>query len=152
YQDLIRQIGAILMVFFGFVIIGIFKPKFLMTDRRLSFQHRPSGYIGSFLIGMAFAAGWTPCTGPILVSVIALAATNPSLGVVYMTSYSLGFALPFLLLSFFIGKMGWIRKHHVKLMKIGEYVMVGMGVVLFFDWMTKITIYMTNIFGGFTGF
>lgn len=152
YQDLIRQIGAILMVFFGFVIIGIFKPTFLMTDRRLSFQQRPSGYIGSFLIGMAFAAGWTPCTGPILVSVIALAATNPSLGVVYMTAYSLGFALPFLLLSFFIGKMGWIRKHHVKLMKVGGYVMIGMGVVLFFDWMTKITIYMTNIFGGFTGF
>ncbi|KFZ41740.1 cytochrome C biogenesis protein CcdA [Anoxybacillus sp. KU2-6(11)] len=152
YQDLIRQIGAILMVFFGFVIIGIFKPTFLMTDRRLSFQQRPSGYIGSFLIGMAFAAGWTPCTGPILVSVIALAATNPSLGVVYMTAYSLGFALPFLLLSFFIGKMGWIRRHHVKLMKVGGYVMIGMGIVLFFDWMTKITIYMTNIFGGFTGF
>ncbi len=86
---------------FGFVIIGIFKPKFLMTDRRLSFQHRPSGYIGSFLIGMAFAAGWTPCTGPILVSVIALAATNPSLGVVYMAAYSLGFALPFCFCLFY---------------------------------------------------
>lgn len=104
YQDLIRQIGAILMVFFGFVIIGIFKPKFLMTDRRLSFQHRPSGYIGSFLIGMAFAAGWTPCTGPILVSVIALAATNPSLGVVYMAAYSLGFAFAIFAFCLFLSE------------------------------------------------
>jgi cytochrome c-type biogenesis protein len=152
YQDLIRQIGAVLIIFFGFVIIGVFKPGFLMQDHRLSFQNRPAGYIGSSLIGMAFAAGWTPCTGPILVSVIALAATNPSSGVLYMTAYSLGFAIPFFVLSFFIGKMQWIRKHNVKIMKAGGYVMIVMGIILFFDWMTKIIVYTSNLFGGFTGF
>ncbi|MBB5323560.1 cytochrome c-type biogenesis protein [Anoxybacillus tepidamans] len=152
YQDFIRQIGAILIIFFGFVIIGVFKPRFLMKDHRISFRNRPSGYVGSALIGTAFAAGWTPCTGPILVSVIALAATNPSSGVLYMTAYSLGFAVPFFLLSFFIGKMQWIRRYHVKIMKAGGYVMIVMGIVLFFDWMTKIIVYTTSIFGGFTGF
>jgi cytochrome c-type biogenesis protein len=152
YQDFIRQIGALLIIIFGLVIVGIWNPAFLMKDRRLSFQERPSGYIGSIIIGMAFAAGWTPCTGPILVSVIALAATNPSSGMLYMLAYSLGFAVPFFILSFFIGKLQWIRRHSEKMVKIGGYVMIAMGVVLFFDWMTKIITYTTSIFGGFTGF
>ncbi|RSK27124.1 cytochrome c biogenesis protein CcdA [Bacillus sp. HMF5848] len=152
YQDLIRQLGAILIVVFGLVIVGIFKPNFLMKEHRFEFKNRPSGYLGSLLIGLAFAAGWTPCTGPILVSVIGLAATNPSSGLLYMLAYSLGFSIPFLVLSFFLGKMQWIRKHNLKIVKIGGYIMIAMGVMLFFDWLTKITIFLTNVFGGFTGF
>lgn len=152
YQDLIRQLGAIVIVFFGFVIVGILKPESLMREKRYEFKHRPSGYFGSVLIGIAFAAGWTPCTGPILMSVIALAATNPGSGMVYMVAYILGFAIPFFILSFFIGKLQWIKRHNVLIMKIGGYIMIVMGIVLFFDWMTKIIIIFTNMFGGFTGF
>src|SRR3954447_19447660 len=152
YQDLIRQIGAIFIVFFGFIIIGFINPKFMMKDRRFEFKNRPSGYIGSVLIGMAFAAGWTPCTGPILSSVILLAASNPGSGVLYMFAYSLGFAIPFLILSFFVGRMKWIKKHSGKIMKIGGYIMIVMGIVLFFDWMTQIIIIFQGMFGGFTGF
>lgn len=152
YQDLIRQLGAILIVFMGFVIVGLLKPEFLMKDRRVSFKTRPTGYFGSFLIGLAFAAGWTPCTGPILLAVISLAATNPGSGMLYMIAYILGFAIPFFILSLFVGKLGWIKKHNVKIMQIGGYFMIVMGIFLFFDWMTRITIYFTNMFGGFTGF
>ncbi|MCH6266189.1 cytochrome c biogenesis CcdA family protein [Neobacillus citreus] len=152
YKDLIRQLGAIFIVFFGLVIVGILNPEFLMRDRRFEFKNRPSGYIGSILIGMAFAAGWTPCTGPILSSVILLAASNPGSGVLYMTAYSLGFAIPFFILSFFVGRMNWIKKHSVKIMKIGGYIMIVMGIMLFFDWMTKIIQFLSPLFGGFTGF
>jgi cytochrome c-type biogenesis protein len=152
YQDLIRQLGAILIVFLGFLVVGLLNPEFLMKDRRFSVKNRPTGYIGSFLIGLAFAAGWTPCTGPILLSVITLAASNPGSGMLYMIAYILGFAIPFFILSFFVGKMNWIKKHNVKIMKIGGYFMIVMGIFLFFDWMTRITIYFTNMFGGFTGF
>ncbi|MFC4798336.1 cytochrome c biogenesis CcdA family protein [Neobacillus sp. GCM10023253] len=152
YKDLIRQLGAIFIVFFGLVIVGILNPEFLMRDRRFEFKNRPSGYIGSILIGMAFAAGWTPCTGPILSSVILLAASNPGSGVLYMTAYSLGFAIPFFILSFFVGRMNWIKKHSVKIMKIGGTLMIIMGVMLFFDWMTKIIQIVSPLFGGFTGF
>ncbi len=152
YQDLIRQIGAIFIVFFGFIIIGFINPTFMMKDHRFEFKNRPSGFIGSILIGMSFAAGWTPCTGPILMSVILLAGSNPESGIVYMLAYSLGFAIPFLLLSFFIGRMNWIRKHNVKIMKIGGYIMIIMGIFLFFDWMTAIISLLTALFGGFTGF
>ena len=152
YRDLIRQLGGIFIVFFGLVIVGFLKPEFLMKDRRFEFKNRPSGYIGSVLIGMAFSAGWTPCTGPILTGVIMLAATNPNSAIVYMVAYILGFAIPFLILSFFIGRMKWIKKHSVKIMKIGGYIMIVMGIMLFFDWMTKIISIFQTLFGGFTGF
>lgn len=152
YKDLIRQLGAIFIVVFGLVVIGVFTPEMLMKERRIEFKNRPSGFIGSVLIGMAFAAGWTPCTGPILASVLALAATNPGSGVLYMTAYVLGFAIPFLILSFFIGKMQWIRKNSAKIVKIGGYIMIAVGIMLFFDWMTVLLSYFTSIFGGFQGF
>lgn len=152
YQDLIRQLGAIFIIFFGLVILGVFKPEMLLKERRIEFKNRPAGYIGSILIGMAFAAGWTPCTGPILMVVIGLAATDPGSGVLYMTAYTLGFAIPFFILSFFLGRLGWVKKHNVAILKIGGAVMILMGVLLFFDWMTKIIVFFTNIFGGFTGF
>jgi cytochrome c-type biogenesis protein len=152
YKDLIRQLGGIFIVFFGLMIVGILNPQFMMKDRRFEFKNRPSGYIGSVLIGMAFAAGWTPCTGPILSAVILLAASNPGSGVVYMLAYSLGFAIPFFILSFFVGRMKSIRKHSAKIMKIGGYIMIVMGIVLFFDWMTKIITIFSGMFGGFTGF
>ncbi|MBP2240239.1 cytochrome c-type biogenesis protein [Cytobacillus eiseniae] len=152
YQDLIRQLGAIFIFFFGLLVVGFLKPEFLMKERRFEFKNRPSGYIGSSLIGMAFAAGWTPCTGPILGAVISLGASNPNSAMFYMFAYILGFAVPFFVLSFFIGKMKWIRKHSLKIMKIGGYIMMIMGVVLFFDWMTEIIKILTPIFGGFTGF
>lgn len=151
-QDLIRQIGAIFMVLFGLMVIGIFKPEFLMKERRLEFKNRPSGYLGSVLIGLAFAAGWTPCTGPILGAVFAMSATNPGSSLLYMTAYILGFAIPFVALSFFLGKMQWIRKNSQLIMKIGGYIMIVMGIVLFFNWMTKIIIILQSMFGGFSGF
>lgn len=152
YSDLIRQVGAIFIIFFGLMIAGIIKPEFLMKEKRFAFKNRPAGYMGSALIGLAFAAGWTPCTGPILMAVIALAATNPGAGLFYMIAYILGFAIPFLLLSFFIGKMQWIKKHSAAIMKTGGFIMIIMGVVLFFDWMTKIIAVVSALFGGFTGF
>lgn len=152
YQDLIRQMGAIFIVIFGLIVVGIFNPEALMKEKRFEFKNRPSGFLGSIVIGMAFAAGWTPCTGPILMSVIALAASNPGSGVIYMTAYSLGFAIPFFILSFFIGRMQWIRKHNIKIVKIGGYIMIAMGIILFFDWMTKIISIFSTFFGDFTGF
>ena len=152
YGDLIRQIGAIAMVFFGLIIIGFFQPKFLMKENRFEFKNRPGGYIGSILIGIAFAAGWTPCTGPILAAVFGMTVTNPGSAMFYMISYILGFAIPFFMMSFFIGKLSWIKRNSNKVMKIGGSLMIIMGIVLFFDWMNKITSYFIALFGGWSGF
>ncbi|UOQ83965.1 MULTISPECIES: cytochrome c biogenesis CcdA family protein [Bacillaceae] len=151
YQDLIRQIGAVVIIFFGLVIVGVLKFDFLMKDRKVTFKNRPGGFFGTFIIGMAFSLGWTPCTGPILAIVLSLAATNPDIGMVMMISYILGFSIPFLILSLFIGKLNWIKKHSIRLVKIGGYVMIFMGIALFFDWMTKLTAFLAGWFG-FYGF
>ncbi|MGE7601662.1 cytochrome c biogenesis CcdA family protein [Peribacillus sp. NPDC097675] len=152
YQELIRQIGAILIILFGLFIVGIFQPESLMKDSRFEFKNRPGGYIGSVLIGLAFAAGWTPCAGPLLGTVVTLGATNPSAAMNYMIAYVLGFAIPFFILSFFIGKLKWIKTYSRYIMKIGGYLMIVMGIILFFDWMTKIIAVLTTLFGGFIGF
>ncbi|TFJ94748.1 cytochrome c biogenesis CcdA family protein [Lentibacillus salicampi] len=150
-RDIIRQIGAILIVFFGLVVVGVFNFEFLMKDRKITFKNRPAGFFGSFIIGLAFSLGWTPCMGPILVIVISLAATNPDLGLVMMISYILGFSIPFLILSFFIGKLTWIRRNSGRIVKIGGYIMILMGVALYFDWMTDLTAFLAGLFG-FAGF
>ncbi|MFK9115998.1 cytochrome c biogenesis protein CcdA [Peribacillus castrilensis] len=152
-KELLRQIGAIILVFFGFIMTGMLKIDFLLGEKKFQFKNRPVGYFGSILIGMGFAAGWTPCTGPILAGVIALGITNPGQGMIYMSFYCLGFAVPFLMMSLFIDKMGWIKKHSQLLMRAGGVLMLFMGVFLYFNWLTKIISFLTNhVFGGFTGF
>ena len=147
YQALFRQLGAILIVFFGLVIVGILNFEFLMKERKVTFKNRPAGFIGSFIIGLAFSMGWTPCVGPILMAVMAKVLDSPQLGMVMMISYVLGFSIPFLILSFFVGKLNWIRVNSGKITQIGGYIMIILGIALFFDWMTKLTSFLADWFG-----
>lgn len=152
YQDLLRQLGAVLMVFFGLVLTGVLRFNFLLSDKKVQFRNRPSGYLGSVLIGIGFAAGWTPCTGPILAGVIALGIANPSMGLIYMAFYVLGFSIPFLIMTFFLDKMTFLKKHGNRFMVFGGALMILMGILLYFDWMTVIISLLIPLFGGFTGF
>src|SRR5690625_7774574 len=88
---------------------------------------------------MAFSLGWTPCMGPILVIVISMAASNPEMGMMLMISYVLGFSIPFLILSFFIGSLNWIKINSDKIMKIGGYIMIVVDIAFYFDWMIMLT-------------
>ena len=96
YQDFIRKLGGVLIVVFGLYVMGILKLTFLMTEKRFQLQRRPTGYIGSVIVGVAFAAGWTPCVGPILGTILLYASTSDSMltGVKLLSSYSLGIGLP----------------------------------------------------------
>lgn len=152
YGDLIRQIGAILMVVFGLITIGLFQPKFLMKEHKLHIENKPAGYLGSVVIGLAFAVGWTPCTGPILAATLALVGANPSQGLWYMAAYILGFSIPFLLMALFITKFTWLKKYSGTVMKIGGVIMIVMGIILFFDKLTLFNSLLQPIFGGFQGF
>ncbi|MFD1609441.1 cytochrome c biogenesis CcdA family protein [Oceanobacillus luteolus] len=151
-KELLRQLGAIVLVFFGLVLTGILSFDFLLKDRKIHFQKRPAGYLGSILIGIGFAAGWTPCTGPILGGVIAMGVANPGMGLFYMSFYILGFSIPFLVMTFFLDRMTFLKKHANRFMVIGGYLMIIMGIILFFDWMTVIIELLIPVFGGFTGF
>ena len=152
YQSLIRIVGGMIVFVMGMFMFGFFHNSWLMQDKRFELSSRPAGYLGSAVIGVVFAAGWTPCIGPILTSVLTLSATHPSQGVWMIISYVLGFSLPFFVMAFFIGKIRWLQRYASVLMKIGGVVMMLVGILLVTDQMTRITIWFIRIFGGFTGF
>lgn len=141
YKDLIRQLGAILIIAMGLFLIGWLNLDFLNREKRFNVKNRPAGYVGSLFIGFAFAAGWTPCIGPILTAIILMGTSNPGLAMPLMILYSIGFAIPFLVLAFFIGSTRVILKYSGLLMKVGGVLMILLGVLLFFDKMVWITQY-----------
>ncbi|MBN2984467.1 MULTISPECIES: cytochrome c biogenesis CcdA family protein [Cohnella] len=145
YQDLIRQISAILIVLMGLFLLGIFQPRLLMKERKMNVSWRPAGYLGSFIFGVGFSAGWSPCVGPILSSILLLAGSQPGTWLQMTAAYSLGFGVPFFVLAFFIGSTKWIVRYSGRLMKIGGALMLVMGVLLFTDRMTYITIWLNSI-------
>jgi cytochrome c-type biogenesis protein len=145
YRDLLRQLAAILIFVMGLFLLGIFQPQWLLRERKMQFKYKPAGYIGSVLIGIGFAAGWSPCIGPILSAMLALAATNPDAWLPLITAYSLGFAIPFFVLAFFIGSTKWILKYSSLLMKIGGGLMLLIAVLLYFDQMARITVWLYEL-------
>jgi cytochrome c-type biogenesis protein len=152
YRDLLRQIAALLIFVMGLFLLGIFQPQWLMRERKLSIKFRPAGYIGSVFVGMGFAAGWSPCVGPILSAILALAATEPGTWFQLTTSYSLGFAIPFFVLSFFIGSTKWILRYSNLLMKIGGGLMIVIAILLYTGKMTQITLWLNSITPDFLKF
>lgn len=145
HDDLIRMISAIFIVLMGLFLLGLFQPQVLMKERKLPIRWRPAGYLGSFVAGVGFSAGWSPCIGPILSSIIALAATQPGAWLQMTAAYSLGFALPFFVLAFFIGSARWILKYSARLMKISGALMILFGILLFTDRMYMLTLWLTKL-------
>lgn len=145
YRDLLRQIAALLIFIMGLFLLGIFQPQWLMKERKLQIKFRPAGYIGSVLVGMGFAAGWSPCVGPILSAILALATTEPGTWFQLTTAYSLGFAIPFFVLSFFIGSTKWILRYSNLIVKIGGGLMVVIAILLYTGKMTQITLWLNTI-------
>ncbi|MCE5173214.1 cytochrome c biogenesis protein CcdA [Paenibacillus profundus] len=144
YRDVVRQISAILILVMGLILLGIFRPQMLMKDWKLDVSKK-GGYFGSFLFGMGFSAGWSPCVGPILGAIFSLTASEPSMGILMTTAYCIGFGLPFFILSFFIGSTRWLTKYSGIMMKLGGGIMIIMGVLLFTDHLNQLNIWLQQI-------
>jgi cytochrome c-type biogenesis protein len=123
------------LILFGLHTMGIIRIAFLNLERQLALQvgDRP-GYARSALIGVAFAAGWTPCVGPLLGTVLALAINEPSRGIALLLVYALGLATPFLLTAALLSQaLGWWGRlnRHARVVRIASGVlMVAIGVLL----------------------
>ncbi|HLQ73612.1 MAG TPA: cytochrome c biogenesis protein CcdA [Bacillota bacterium] len=128
---LIQRIAGVFIIVMGLFVGGWLKFTSLMKERRVQVRNSKVSYAGSFFLGLGFAAGWTPCIGPIFSSILFLAASNPTQGVLYTFTYVIGFAAPFLLLTFFLGSTRVLTKYSGPIMKIGGVIMVVMGIVLF---------------------
>ena len=144
----IQRIAGLLIIIMGFFIAGWINIPFMMREKRMHYTKKPVGYLGTFFVGLGFAAGWTPCIGPIFGSILLLAASNPGQGMFYTVFYVIGFAIPFLLLTFFIGKTRWIVRHSQIIMKIGAVMMILMGLVLFFGLMPYISAFLLELIEG----
>jgi len=146
YQDVIRKVGGMLIIIFGLYLLGILKLNFLMTERRLMhFESRPVGYVGSYLIGTAFAAGWTPCVGPVLGTILAYASTTESMsgGVMLLSAYSFGLGLPFFLTAFgmdtFLSYFKSLRTYLGGVSFVSGALLILVGVMIFTDSVTLFT-------------
>lgn len=129
YQDYLRIGGGILTIIFGLFIAGVLKLDFFMREKRLHISKGPAGYIGAFLIGISFAAGWTPCIGPILGTILIYTSTHASAayGLKLLSVYSLGLAIPFVLSTLAINVFfTYTRKIH----KFMRAVMILSGLIL----------------------
>ena len=140
----LQRIGGVLTILFGLICLGAFRFGFLQQDRRLHLQNKPLGYLGSVLVGMAFAAGWTPCIGPILGGIYALAAASDSLGrgVLLLEAYSAGLAVPFLIAAWAVDAfLGWFQRFRRFLpwvMRVSGALLILVGVLLLTGQFTRL--------------
>lgn len=129
YQEGIRIIGGILVIILGLFVAGFLKLNFLMRDKKIHLSGKPVGYLGTFAVGMTFAAGWTPCIGPILGTILLYASSKASAmyGFKLLAVYSLGLAIPFFVASLAINSFLSYSRKFLKHMKV---IMVVSGLLL----------------------
>lgn len=136
YQVWLQRVGGVLIIGFGLVCLGVFKAGWLTQERRIQLEHKPVGYLGSALVGMAFGAGWTPCIGPVLGAILGLAATSTDLsrGMLLLAVYSAGLAVPFLIAAVAVERfLDWFqrfRRYLPWVMRVSGALLVLVGVLL----------------------
>jgi cytochrome c-type biogenesis protein len=144
YLHIFNKIAGVVLVIFGLHVMGILRIRFLNYEKRFQARTKPIGVWGAFLIGLAFAFGWTPCIGPILAGVLTMAAQSESQwqGVGLLTVYSAGLGIPFFLTAMafnrFIGFFGWMRKHFRAVEIVSGVFLVTVGVLIFTNYLTII--------------
>ncbi|MEJ2197803.1 MAG: cytochrome c biogenesis protein CcdA [Desulfuromonadales bacterium] len=144
----VEKIGGLLIFLFGVHMTGLFHFGVLLGEKRVQLHEKPSGYFGTFVVGLAFAAGWTPCIGPILASILMIAATSGHVGegVGLLSVYSLGLGVPFLISGLlfhqFLVAFNKFRKY-IRMVEIGTGVMLmAVGIMLMFNLMGHLTMYL----------
>ncbi len=138
YRTIIALAGGVVIIFLSVQVMGVLKLRWLNYEKRTSLRRRPRGIFGAFVIGITFAAAWTPCIGPILSSILILAATKETAlkGGLLLVSYSLGLGIPFLFSAFafcyFVTFSDWMKKHlgTIKYVSGGLLFLLGLLLVL----------------------
>jgi cytochrome c-type biogenesis protein len=129
YRETIRIIGGILIILMGVHLTGIIRIPGLDVEKRIHMERKPLHFLGTFIIGMAFGAGWSPCIGPLLGSILIIAGSQETVrqGIVLLAIYSAGLALPFIILSVFIHLLLMVIK---KASGFLQYVTAAAGILM----------------------
>jgi len=137
YRDWIRRIGGVLIILFGLYIAGVLRIGIFARTQQLQLREKPAGYLGSFIVGLTFAIGWTPCVGPILGAILSLAGTADTVmrGVGLLVAYSAGLGVPFLLSAIALSAFLKFFKRYRPLIPVVErfagVLLVIVGVLVF---------------------
>jgi cytochrome c-type biogenesis protein len=150
YELWIARIGGVFIIILGFHIMGVFRLIPLMRERRFHLKDKPTGYLGSLGVGVTFGAGWTPCIGPVLGTILTLASTQDTIwsGVILLSVYSMGLAIPFLIaslaLDFSLGIVSRLRYFLPFVEKISGVMLIIMGILLVTDSFTVLSTYLVR--------
>lgn len=154
HMNTIRKVGGILIIIFGIHVTGLVPIHLLLGEKRVTVHRKPAGYLGSFVVGLAFAAGWTPCIGPILASILMVAATEETVsqGVLLLFTYSMGLAIPFFLSSLAMHQFLVVFnrfKKHIRIFEIitGVFLII-VGVMIFSNYLSILARFSMKWFGG----
>jgi cytochrome c-type biogenesis protein len=151
YQVWLQRVGGVLIILFGLLCLGVFKVPLLGQERRVHLERKPLGYLGSALVGMAFAAGWTPCIGPVLGGILGMAATSSdaSRGMLLLGFYSAGLALPFLIaaaaLESFLNWFQRFRRFLPWVMRVSGVLLILVGVLLVSGEFTRLAAWLQSL-------
>jgi cytochrome c-type biogenesis protein len=147
--SILGRIAGVIVVVFGLHMMGVFRIGWLYSEKRVHTSRKPAGLVGAGLVGVAFAFGWTPCIGPILAGILAIAATKATVldGVRLLAVYSAGLAIPFLLTSLavdrFFSAFARIRRHYRAIELTSGALLVVIGILIFTNRLTVIAQYLT---------
>jgi cytochrome c-type biogenesis protein len=148
YKDVLGKVAGVVLIILGLHTMGVFRLRFLEAERRLHAKQKPAGPLGAFLIGLAFAFGWTPCIGPILGGILTIAGSKQTVGegIQLLAVYSMGLGIPFLLtaaaINQFFAASKRIRKYYHAIEVISGALIIAIGLLIFFDQFTIITQYL----------
>jgi cytochrome c-type biogenesis protein len=154
-QERLYQIGGVIVVIFGLQMLGITRIPLLARTARVAdvTPNVQRTHLGAFAMGLAFGAGWTPCVGPFLAGLLGLASQQDTVGagVLLLLVYALGLGIPFLLAGLAVDRslsvMRNIRPHMLTIERFSGVLLIGMGILLFTEQMTRITSMLTRVFG-----
>ena len=153
YKNYINVVGGILIIILGLHLAGIYRIGFLDYERRFNVKGKPLGLISSFLIGGAFAFGWTPCIGPILSSILLIAANQKTIGagIFLLILYSAGLGIPFLLtgiaFNYALRFFKVIKRHYHAIELISGLLLIFIGVLVATDQFTRMSRWLAVAFG-----
>jgi cytochrome c-type biogenesis protein len=154
HAGFLRKAGGILIVLLGVHVTGLIPIHLLLGEKRITLHRKPAGFAGTFLVGIAFAAGWTPCIGPILAAILTVAATEENVyqGIMLLLIYSLGLGIPFFLSSLAMHQFIVAFQRFKKFIRLFEICtglfLILIGVTIYFNWLSRFSNVFTTVIGG----
>jgi cytochrome c-type biogenesis protein len=142
HREWISRLGGVLVIIFGLYLLSVFDTALFARERRVHLADKPIGYLGTVLVGIAFGAGWTPCIGPILGSILIYTSSSADLGrgLGLLTAYSMGLAIPFLgasmAINHFLSFFTRVRRHMKWVSRTGGALLIVVGILLLTDYFT----------------